>query len=263
VLRLVESALNHIETQLEVALEDPFDVYMAGSLFPAPDTALRGRSFSSERRNFYLYDDSGTPDERRYVITHELTHLVTWNTIGRPASVMLHEGVAVYAGVEALEAAGFIPLTHLCAAYQQTGQLPGLSGSRTYQGHIRDLDLYVAAGCFVGYLVEEYGIADFKQLFTSGDYAAIYGRAQARLETEWLETLEPIGDELAFEAEDLVTAMAEVAETYDRLFADFDGTPSQMAAYRELDQARIAMLQARFEEGRDHLSEFEALLKDR
>jgi LysM repeat protein len=261
VRRLVESALSHIEDKLDVRLEDEFDVYMAGSLFAPPDTALRGRSFSPERRNFYLYDDTGTPNERRYVITHELTHMVIWNTIGRPSSVMLHEGVAVYTGVEALEAAGFIPLSHFCAAYQQTDQLPSLSQRRDYLGHIRGLDLYNAAGCFVEYLIEEYGLGDFKQLFTSGDYPGVYGRTLSQLEREWIKTLEATGKELTFEADLLVASVAQVADAYDRLFKDFNGTSSQMAAYHELDQARIALLQARFDEAQDHLQEFEELLQ--
>ncbi len=260
-LQLIESALNHIETKLNIVLEDRFDIYLAGTLFPAPDQALRGRSFSSQRRNFYLYDETGTPDERRYIITHELTHLVMWNAVGEPSSVMLHEGVAVYNGIEAMEAAGFIPLTHFCAAYQQAGQLPSLSGSRSYLGHIRDLDLYSSAGCFVQYLIEMYGVQDFKVLFTDGDFLEIYGRTLAQLEADWEETLRSVGTDLGFDPEDLVAAVAEVADAYDRLFTDFSGTPSQMAAYRELDRARIAMLQAHFDEARAYLAEFEDLLQ--
>jgi hypothetical protein len=261
VAALIESALNHIESKLQVTLEGHFDAYVAGSLFAPDDMALRGRSFSSQRRNFYLYDDTGTPDERRYIITHELTHLVIWNTVGRPSSVMLHEGLAVYTGVEAMEAAGFIPLPHFCAAYHQAGALPRLSGGRAYLGHIRDLDLYFAAGCLVRHLIETYGIEDFKDLFTSGSYQRIYGRALTQLEAEWIETLEPLGDELAFNPDDLVTHVVEVTDAYDRLFANFSGTPSQMTAYRELDQARIAVLQGRFDETREHLDEFERLLR--
>jgi hypothetical protein len=41
---------------------------------------------------------------------------------------------------------------------------------------------------------------------------------------------------------------------------DFAGFPSQLAAYHELDQARIAVLQARFDEAREHMAEFETLL---
>jgi LysM repeat protein len=262
VAALVESALDHIEKKLRVTLEHPFDVYIAGSLFAPDDTALRGRSFSAQRRNFYLYDDTGTPEDQRYIITHELTHLVAWNTISRPSSVMLHEGLAVYTGIEAMEAAGFIPLRHFCAAYNQTGQLPPLTGSRPYLGHIRDLDLYFTAGCFTTYLIDEYGIADFKRLFTSGDYPGIYGHTLSQLEEQWTGTLEAIGDDLTFDPEDLVASLTDVTASYDRLFANFGGTPPEMAAYRALDQARIAMLQARFEDAQEHLDEFEALLKE-
>ena len=38
-------------------------------------------------------------------------------------------------------------------------------------------------------------------------------------------------------------------------------TSSQMAAYRALDQARIATLQGQFDEAQEHLDEFERLLK--
>jgi LysM repeat protein len=258
---IVEEALLHIENTLQVILDDHFDVYMAGSLFAPDATALRGRSFSSQLRNFYLYDDTGTPAERRYIITHELTHLVAWNTVGRPSSVMLHEGLAVYTGLEAMESAGFLPLEQFCAAYQRADQLPRLAGNRDYLGHIRDLDLYFSAGCFVKYLIEEYGIDSFKQVFTSGDYPAVYRKTQAQLEADWGRALKEVGDELNLDPDDLVSSVVSVADAYERLFTDFTGTRAQMAAYLELDQARIAMLQGRFEDTHSHLSEFETLLE--
>jgi LysM repeat protein len=261
ITEIVETALGHIEDTWRVTLEKPFDVYIAGSLFAPDDTALRGRSFSSQRRNFYLYDGTGTLEERRYMITHELTHLVLWNTLGRPSSVTLHEGAAVYSGIEAMNAAEFMPLDHFCAAYHQTGDLPSLSGSRAYLGHIRDLDLYFAAGCFASYLIDEYGLDSFKQLFASGDYPGIYGQTQSQLETEWIETLNALSDDLTFAPGDLVDSVEQVVDAYDRLFADFDGTATEMAAYREIDQARIAMLQGRFEETQKHLNAFEELLE--
>jgi LysM repeat protein len=256
----VDAVLNHIEDRLQVTMEEPFDVYFAGSLFAGEDAALRGRSFSSERRNFFLYDDTGTPEERRYVIIHELTHLVAWNTIGKPSSVMLHEGLAVYTGREALESGGFIPLSDFCAAYYQAGQLPHLGGTRPYLGHIRDLDLYFSSGCFVEYLIRTRGLNKFEQVFTTGDYPGIYGRTLSQLEAAWIATLKPVARNLDFEAEDLVTSVSKLAEAYDRLLQDFAGFPSQLAAYHELDQARIAVLQARFDEAREHMAEFETLL---
>ncbi len=257
---LVAEALEHIESRLEVTMEQPFDVYVAGTTFAPPDEQLRGRSFSAQRRNFYLFDDTGTPAERRYMVVHELTHLVVWNTVGQPSSVMLHEGLAVYTGIEAMDEGGFIPLQQFCAAYQQAGQLPRISGGRSYLGHIHDLDLYFAAGCFVEYLIQEYGLDDFKPLFKSGDYAGIYGRTLSQLEAEWIKSLEPIGDELTFTPAELVDTVADVAAAYDRLFTDFSGAPAQMAAYRALDQARIAALQGQFDAARERLDASEKLL---
>ena len=256
----VELALGHIEEKLHVTLKDRFDIYVAGSLFASDGVALGGRSFSSQRRSFYLYDGTGTPDESFYTITNELTHLVARYTIGQPSSALLHEGLAVYTGVEALEAAGFIPLPRFCAAYKDAGQLPSLSGNHAYLDHIRDMDLYYIAGCFVQYLIEEYGTDSFKQLFASGKYWEIYGRTLAQLEADWIESLEPASDELAFIPDNLVASVSEVVDAYDRLFTDFSGTQPQMAAYRQLDQARIAVLQGRFEETQDHLGAFEELL---
>jgi LysM repeat protein len=260
VVSLVDAALAHIEKKLQVSLDETFDVYVAGSLFAPPDMALRGRSFSSALRNFYLYDGSGTPDERRYIIIHELTHLVAMNTLGRPDSVMLHEGLAVYTGIEAMAQAEFIPLAHFCAAYQQAGELPSVSGNRPYNGHTRDLDLYSAAGCFVEYLIENYGLQDFKQLFTSGEYKDLYGKPLAQLEKEWTASLEETAESLTFDPADLISSLNKVADGYDRLFASFEGAPAQMNAYRELDQARIAMLQGRFKTSQSHLEAFEAYL---
>jgi hypothetical protein len=161
--------------------------------------------------------------------------------------------LAVYTGIEALEAAEFVPLTHFCAAYHQVGQLPDLTGKREYLGHIHDLDLYFSAGCFVQHLIQTYGIQDFKRLFTSGDYPGIYGHTLAQLETEWIRTLDSIGDELTLDPNALVDAVEEIAAAYDRLFSDFSGTPSQLEAYRILDQARIAMLQGEFEKMKELL----------
>jgi len=257
---LVAEALEHIESRLDVTMEQPFDVYVAGTTFAPPDEQLRGRSFSAQRRNFYLFDDTGTPAERRYMVVHELTHLVIWNTVGQPSSVMLHEGLAVYIGIEAIDEGGFIPLQQFCAAYQQAGQLPRISGGRSYLGHIHDLDLYFAAGCFVEYLIETFKLDDFKQLFNSGDYTGIYGRTLSQLEAEWIKSLEPVGDELAFTPAELVDTVADVAAAYDHLFTNFSGAPAQMAAYRALDQARIAALQGQFDAARERLEASEKLL---
>ena len=260
VVTMVETALTHIESTLHVNLEGSFDAYAAGSLFAPPNLALRGRSFSSQRRFFFLYDGTGTPADRQYIVTHELTHLMTWNTMGRPASVMLHEGVAVYVGMELAENGGYIPIEVFCAAYHQVGRLPSLSISPSFQGHIRDLDTYYAAGCFVQYLIEKYGVESFAEVYHTGDYYGVYGRSLADLEAEWKATVESSSYSLPVDPDRLVYYVTEVAAAYDRLFTGFAGTPVQLEAYRTLDRARTALLEGNLDETESRLRRFEQLL---
>ena len=262
VVMMVETALDHIESTLDVDLEGHFDAYAAGSLFGPPNLALRGRSFSSQRRFFFLYDGTGTLGDQQYILTHELTHLTTWNTMGRPASVMLHEGVAVYVGMELAERqdANYVSIEEFCATYHQIGRLPRVSGSPSFQGHIRDLDTYYAAGCFAQYLIEEYGTDKFAEVYHTGDYYSVYGQGLTGLEAEWIAAIESADYSLTFDADRLAYYVTEVAAAYDRLFADFTGTTAQMSAYQELDQARMALLQGRLDDTATHLATFDELL---
>lgn len=258
---MVKTALGHIERTLDVHLNDKFDVYVAGSLFRPPNLALRGRSFSSQRRFFFLYDGSGTPADQQYILTHELTHVTTWNTMRRPVSVMLHEGVAVYTGMELVEGSGYIPLDLFCAAYHSVGRLPSVSSSPGFKGHIRDLENYYAAGSFVQFLIEEYGTASFATVYHTGDYHAVYGKSIKDLEAEWVTSLEDADYSIPFDPNDLVYYVNKVAVAYDYLFESFVGTENQFAAYHNLDRARIALLQGRLEETASYLSKFESILR--
>ncbi len=262
IVGMVETSLTHIESTLDVNLEVHFDVYVAGSLFKSPNLALRGRSFSSQRRFFFLYDGTGTSADRQYIATHEHTHTMTWNTMGRPASVMLHEGVAVYVGMKLAEGQdpSYLSIEEFCAAYHQIGQLPHVSGAPSFQGHIRDLDTYYAAGCFVKYLIEEYGTDRFAEVYHTGDYYSVYGQGLTGLEAEWIAAIESSDYSLTFDADKLAYYVTEVAAAYDRLFADFTGTTAQMSAYQELDQARMALLQGRLDDTATHLVTFDELL---
>jgi hypothetical protein len=249
---LITAALAHHEQLLGVTLAGSFELYAAGSLFAAPDQALRGRSFSANRRTFFLYDGTGTAADQAYIAAHELTHLFTWNTLGAPSSVMLSEGVAVYAGMHFAAAAvpgqGLLPLQDFCAAYWQAGVLPRVAQNLDYLGHIRNLENYYSAGCFVQYLIEHYGAPAFGQLYPLGDYAAVYGKSLAELEAEWVSWLAQQPISLAYPASDLVAAVASVEEAYADLFAVFDGSLAQLDAFRALDRASMALLMGHLDE---------------
>jgi LysM repeat protein len=265
--RLVETALDHSQAVLQRRLSGRFDVYVAGTLFEAPLTNHRSSILPDERQLFLLYDGSGTPAERLYFTTYAVTHLLATQKLGKAASPLLGEGLAVYAGGQALvnevdQDLGYLSLTEICAAYQFAGRLPRVSRPLTFEGHLGHLDHYFAAGCFVDYLVAEEGWAAFTEVYTNGDYRAVYGRSLNQLESDWSVALQDAADDLLFDPDEMVRALAEIDEAYLRLFEDFAGTPTQLAAYERLDRARLALLQGRLSSAQEHLELFESIFSN-
>lgn len=260
VVYMLQKGFAHLEATFDTTLEGQFDVYVAGSLFAPPDQALRGRSFSAARRIFFLYDGTGNPQDQQYIATHEMTHLFAWNAFGRPVSAMLSEGAAVYAGMALLDDSQHLPINDFCAAYRQAGVLPTVSTYLTFEGHIRDLPNYYAAGCFVGYLVDTYGPEPFTSLYPTGDYAGVYGKSLSTLESEWLSSVDTYSATVAVDPSDLIAAVDAVSSAYEQLFSVFSRTTSQYAAYLEIDAARIALLEARFNDVWIHLDAMRAAL---
>lgn len=257
---MVTRGLGHIEQTFAQPLTGVFDVYVAGSIFAAPNQALRGFSVSASRRYFFLHDGTGSSADQQYIATHELTHLYAWNVFGRPVSAMLSEGAAVSTGMSAVAGEGHLSLRAFCAAYDLAGKLPRVSGNLSYQGHIRDLENYYAAGCFVQYLLDAYGPEKFAQLYPTGDYSGVYGKSLTALESDWVASLAEYHAEVAFEPETLVEAVDAVAAAYERLFGSFRGTPEEMRAYRVLDGARIALIEGDFPEVDAALAKFRSEL---
>ncbi len=253
---MVARGLAHLESSLQATLTGTFDVYVAGSLFAAPDTALRGRSFSAARRSFFLHDGTGNPADQQYIAAHELTHLFTWNVFGRPISAMLSEGAATYMGMSLIADSDHIPMDTFCAAYHQAGKLPRVSANLRFEGHLLDLPNYYAAGCFAQYLIETYGPERFGQLYSSGDYSSVYGKSLTALEKDWIAEIEADDIDLPIDPATLVAAVDTVGKAYTTLFGNFSGTPAQMAAYVAVDAARIALLEGDFDGVEKHLADF-------
>jgi len=247
VVDLISHALAHHEQLLGVTLKDGFDVYVAGTLFAPPDQDLRGRSFSPDRRYFFLFDGSGDDTDQQYIAAHELTHLFAWNTLGAPSSVMLSEGLAVYAGMDLIAGSDHLPIDQFCAAYYQAGRLPHVAQELSYLGHIRDLKNYYAAGCFVRFLFAHYGAVRFGQLYPTGHYLAVYGKTLLDLEAEWVTEVAAHPAITAFAPADLVWAVDTVSDAYVHLLAGFDGSPAALADYQALDTIRIALLEGRLD----------------
>jgi LysM repeat protein len=239
---LVTQILAHHEQRFGVVLAGRFDIYAAGSLFAAPDQALRGYSFSRDRHFQIVVDNGMESAMQRYIVAHELTHLYAWNTFGAPSSVMLSEGLAVYAGLSFAGEGALLSLREFCAAYAQAGALPQVSAELAYQGHLRNLENYYAAGCFVQFLIGRYGVEALARLYPTSDYHGIYDSSLADLEGEWMAESAASPVSASFSPYDFVAAVDETKATYLNLLADFAGGSEQVAAYRQIDMQWAAIL---------------------
>lgn len=254
---LVSQILAHHEQLLGVTLAGSFDVYAAGTLFAAPDQALRGHSFSRVRHFQVVVDNAIASAVQRYIVAHELTHLFAWNTFGIPSSVMLSEGLAVYAGLHFV-GDELLSLHDFCTAYVQVGALSYVSDDLAYQGHIRNLEHYYAAGCFVQFLIEQHGAAAFAQIYPTGNYVGVYGQSLSALEAEWLAETAARPLPASLDPQALMTAVAETKRAYLDVLVTFDGRPEQVATYRRLDAQWAAVLAGQIptgnpnEEGAEH-----------
>jgi LysM repeat protein len=266
VARVVATALDQSQQALQRRFSDRFAVYVSDNLFELPYTARRAFNLPDTDRLYLLYDGTGTMAERAYYTTHALTPFIAGHTLGEAATPLLQEGFAVYTASRALAdqrvpGRAYLEPEQICAAYQRMGELDAVSQPLQLDGHLGYLDQHLAAGCFVGYLIETEGLAAFSDVYLSGDYLSEYGRSLEQIELEWTTNLSDAAQDLPFNPEDLVQVAGEVNEAYQRLWSDFQGTPAQFAIYAQLDRARMALLQGRVDTAGDLLERLEGPLE--
>lgn len=258
-VRLVEQALARVETTLDVRLSGSFDLYLAGTLFASPNAHLHGLSQSIDRRTFVLNDGSGTPADQAYFLTHELTHLVAWNTWGAPSSTMLSEGLATYVGRPLLEQGGYLPYDQVCLAAYASGQLPSVAAVerdwQAFQGHIRHSFNYFGSACFIDYLIDTYGLEPLSRLYHTSDYVTLYGKSLRELDNAWQATLAARQSELTIDPAALTAYTQELEVAYDFVFDNYNGTDLMQQAYLAVDQARVAVWKGDFTSARRWLDE--------
>ncbi len=257
---MVSRSVDHIERLFQIRLSKTFDVYAFGSLVNPPNSHLRGKSDSSNLRVFFLDDGTGSALDQQYISAHELTHMFLYNTFGRPASTMLSEGAAVFSGMEGIAGADHLPLKTFCAAYNRAHSLPHVSVELSYSGHIYNLENYYTAGCFVGYLIEKYGLQSFGKLYHSGAFTATYGKTPPDLEQEWIASLKTVQLPPDLEPARLVKSVAKLEASYLYFMPSFNGTPIQLKAYYHLDLARLALLTGQLDDMQTELTKYQVAL---
>ncbi len=129
-------------------------------------------------------------DDPHPVLTHEMAHIfaaqidpwvpVCWK-------IGIHEGIAV-AAEWADESARLEMTPHeACAAMDSLHLLPDIERALSAWGFwtLSGSRAYTAAGSFVRYLVDTYGMARFNALWRRGDFEAAYGKHLSALTGEW------------------------------------------------------------------------------
>jgi hypothetical protein len=125
-------------------------------------------------------------------LLHEIVHIYAPH-----ANRFLAEGLAVYlhaklAGNPAFPNFGE-DLKRLAARdLPGVEVMRGLNAVRTPRPLGTVLDektAYVLAGSFVGFLIERYGLPQFRSLYGTGSYETVYGKSFPSLEREWRSSL--------------------------------------------------------------------------
>lgn len=263
----IERILNELQSQLNGQIGSPIDVYLGGTLF-GDNPALQGFTQSYEYRTFILVNGAFHPGESNYIIAHELTHIVATHVLGPASSTMLHEGLATYLPQNYLtEEAGYLAIEQICAAALQTAdfrsavQLSTLAyGANGFGGHIRTFLNYNLSGCFVGYLLNTYGLESLDALYDSGDYSGVYGRTLAELDEAWQVALGQI--EVGVDPAGFVNLVNQVAAAYESyLAASAGGLHANYEAYLHLNLARLAVNRGQLEQAQQELDAFWALFE--
>lgn len=259
IANIVEKGLSYIENKYGQTFDSAFDIYVAGTFFEQPNGYLRGQSFSLDKKIFFLHNGSGDAITQQYFATHELTHMYAWNTFGPPASFLVSEGAAVYTGMKMIAGSQYMPINTFCAVYKKEDALPLLTTKvelNDFRGHNNNLVNYYSSGCFVGYLIETYGVDKFAQVYSTNHYDEIYGKPLDQLEIEWKESINTEELDPKIDTKRLVNSVTLFMATNESFYSSFTGTSEGIQAYMELDKARLALLSGRLDDFDIYMSNY-------
>src|SRR5262245_46582523 len=121
-------------------------------------------------------------------LLHEIVHIYAPND-----NRFLAEGLAVYLHQKLASNPAFPnfgkPLdAEARARLREIDSLDRLNGVRTprpLSSVLNEASAYIVGGSFVGFLIEKYGLPEFRKLYETGTYEAAYAKSLAELEKEW------------------------------------------------------------------------------
>jgi hypothetical protein len=180
-----EQAFNDNVDYLDVEYDGLIDVYIYASeesffRATARDAGFAINEFSEVHTRWFAENDHQTPG-------HEITHVITFHTMGEPSEALLGEGVAVW-----LDHGGN-DYHRRCADLARSDRLVPLA-ELLGDGWDGSAAAYYEAGSFTGFLLERYGLDRFKDVYTAPDLPAalkrVYRASLTTLETKWLTALQ-------------------------------------------------------------------------
>lgn len=126
-------------------------------------------------------------------LLHEIVHIYAPNE-----NRFLAEGLAVHlhhklAGNRAFPNFGRSLDAEARGRLSQVESLERLNAVRTPRPlgtELEESSAYVLAGSFVGFLIEKYGLPEFRKLYEGGTYESAYGKPLEALEKEWRRLLQ-------------------------------------------------------------------------
>ena len=95
IIPVQEEAYLHILEQLKVQFNDTISIY----IYPTPEDAgwdhVQGLAYNRQKTVLGVYSEKGKSIGVEGASAHEITHVITWNAIGKPGTTFLNEGLAV------------------------------------------------------------------------------------------------------------------------------------------------------------------------
>ena len=166
IIDIEEYAYEHILNSLQLQYNGIISIYIYDSPEDAGWDRVKAIAYPRVETVEAIYSPVGKSIGIEGAACHEITHVITWNTLGEPGTQFLSEGVAVAMDGEWHSQLDTITDLHLWVKkFIEEGTLPELDDLIESWGSVPGSISYPASGSFVLYLLDMYGAERFKQLF--------------------------------------------------------------------------------------------------
>jgi len=198
-----EKIIRILKFYLNLDYREKIHVYIFNDREDSGFDSKSGHSISIMNTIEVIYGEDGYTIGKKGISAHEITHILTFNGWGNTSSRLLSEGIAT-------------AMEHLWQ-YQEIGDLlcfeenvykkgyneniPSVESLAKDFNSFNSLKAYALSGAFVGYLLHNYGVEKFRQLFTyagkdnfSEDFKDVYNIPLSNVEIAWREYIESYGE---------------------------------------------------------------------